>query len=393
MATFIKVAVLALLCLELTWAAGGPQRRKVPTAARLAALRGRFLKAKNEDRIYIEEGQEGREGRNLANVFPFVGGNRGLPRARLFGEEPIDLHEGHHEVHHDGHHDHHEGHHDHHQDFDPRSSRQRNGEPDIALDIGSIAAAGERCIDKVVMVEETEYDDVVTCKHSYSEKCHTTYTTDFEPQQEEVCEENFIKECFIEYKKSASEEKVEFCHTPLVCEGEGPEECRTVYESQCETRYHEHEVDDDVVTCETVQDEKCEDVTQGYTTEQKCTKWPREVCTKETKRVLKYSPETDCKKVPRDLCGPSGCILQPGPEECFDKKETVITEVPEETCNLEPQKSCKHVTKLVPLLKPAEECVDIPKEVCSRSRTNPRKVQKPVVKKWCYVPTEQSGLN
>merc|ERR1712198_789016 len=56
------------------------------------------------------------------------------------------------------------------------------------------------------------------------------------------------------------------------------------------------------------------------------------------------------------------------------------------------KKICKHVTKLVPLLKPAEECVDIPKEVCSRSRTNPRKVQKPVVKKWCYVPTAQSGL-
>ena len=33
------------------------------------------------------------------------------------------------------------------------------------------------------MVEETEYDDVVECKHSYSERCHTTYTTDFEPQQ------------------------------------------------------------------------------------------------------------------------------------------------------------------------------------------------------------------
>ena len=84
--------------------------------------------------------------------------------------------------------------------------------------------------------QETEYDDVVTCKHSYDTQCHTTYTTDFEPQQEEVCEENFIKECFIEYKKTASEESVEFCHTPLVCEGQGPEECRTVYESQCETR-------------------------------------------------------------------------------------------------------------------------------------------------------------
>jgi len=389
MATMFKVTLLVLVCgSHLALGAGGPQRRKVPTAARLAVLRSKFLKSQ-EGQQFEDEEHSSREGRNLASVFPFVGGNRGLPRARLFGEEPVDIHDDHHHHHHE-HHDHH----DQHNEFDPRISRQRNGDDnDIALDIGSIAAAGERCIDKVVMVEETEYDDVVTCKHSYDQKCHTTYTTDFEPQQEEVCEENFIKECFIEYKKSASEESVEFCHTPLVCEGEGPVECRTVYESQCETRYHEHEVDDDVVTCETVQDEKCEDVTQGYTTEQKCTKWPREVCNQETKTVLKYSPETDCKKVPRDLCGPSGCVLQPGPEQCFDKKETIITEVPEETCNLEPQKSCKHVTKLVPLLKPAEECVDIPKEVCSRSRTNPRKIQKPVVKKWCYVPTEESGLN
>merc|ERR1712241_208346 len=70
----------------------------------------------------------------------------------------------------------------------------------------------------------------------------------------------------------------------------------------------------------------------------------------------------------------SACTTQvPGNEECFDRKETVIQEVPEETCNLEPQRICKHVTKLVPLLKPTQECVDIPKEVCSRSRTNPRK--------------------
>merc|ERR1712149_5616 len=52
----------------------------------------------------------------------------------------------------------------------------------------------------------------------------------------------------------------------------------------------------------------------------------------------------------------------------------------------------KFVTKLVPQLKPVEECVDIPKEVCSRSRQNPRKEQKPVVKKWCYVPSAESGL-
>ena len=43
-------------------------------------------------------------------------------------------------------------------------------------------------------------------------------------------------------------------------------------------------------------------------------------------------------------------------------------------------------------LKPVDNCVDVPKEVCVRMRTNPRKVKKPVIKKWCYVPTEESGL-
>ena len=72
------------------------------------------------------------------------------------------------------------------------------------------------------MQEETEYDEVVTCKHSYSEKCHNTYVTDFEPQQEEECEETFTKSCFIEYKKVASTEPVKFCHTPLICQGIEP---------------------------------------------------------------------------------------------------------------------------------------------------------------------------
>merc|ERR1712223_403787 len=319
-----------------------------------------------------------RAGKNLRGTFPFNSRN-----------QPAAHHGDHHGAHHADHHDHHA----HHAVDDVRDARQRGrgGNDDVALDIGSIAAAGERCIDKVVMVEETEYDDVVTCKHSYSEKCHTTYTTDFEPQREEDCEENFVKSCFIEYKKVVPEEAVTFCHTPILLEGDGPEVCQTVYESACTTRYEEHDDDEDRVECETIQEEKCEDVTQGYTTEQKCTKWPVQKCSASKENVKKYSPETECKKVPREICG-AGTTQVPGEEECFDRKETVIQEVPEETCNSEPQRICKHVTKLVPLLKPVEECVDIPKEVCSRSRTNPRKVQKPVVKKWCYVPTAQSGL-
>merc|ERR1711997_370563 len=312
-----------------------------------------------------------------------------------------------------GHDQHHGHHHDHHHEssnsrhpsagislpsssfslphIDSRGSRTRGGQEDegsgnegvggddFSLDIGSIAAAGERCIDKGIMVQETEYDDVITCKHSYSEKCHTTYTTDYQPQQEEKCEENFKKNCFIEFKDRAREEQVKFCYTPLIknCDVPGPEECTIEYTSACTTRYHEHDVQDDVVECVDEVEEKCEDVTQGYTTSEQCTKWP----------VQKCSPATECKKVPFELCGPGPCPLEQGEEECQDRTQTVVVEVPEETCNLEPQRICKHVTKLVPFLKAVENCIDIPKEVCSRSRTNPRSVSKPVIKKWCYTPS------
>merc|ERR1711974_583469 len=180
-----------------------------------------------------------RKGKNLRGTFPFNSGARGNARAA-----------GH------AHNHDHDHAHAHAQEGPARDARQRNRGDDVALDIGSIAAAGERCIDKVVMVEETEYDDVVTCKHSYSEKCHTTYPPDFEPQQEEDCEENFVKSCFIEYKKVASEEAVTFCHTPIILEGDGPEVCQTVYESACTTRYQEHDVSEDKVECETIQEEK-----------------------------------------------------------------------------------------------------------------------------------------
>lgn len=38
-------------------------------------------------------------------------------------------------------------------------------------------------------------------------------------------------------------------------------------------------------------------------------------------------------------------------------------------------------------LKDVQECVDVPKEVCVRAKVNPRKNKKPVIKKWCYTPT------
>jgi len=277
----------------------------------------------------------------------------------------------------------------------PRDNRQ--GADDVSFPAVAAAAPGndgKRCINKVEMVEETEYDEVEQCDHSYDRRCHTTYVTNYESQQEEECEENFRKNCFINYEKIAFNETVQVCRTPLVkdCDVQGPEICRTEYESECWTKQEVHDVEDDVVSCETIQDEKCADETAGYTTFTKCSKWPREVCSVTKKNVKKYTPITGCTKEPRELCAPAGCGFKEGAEECYDKTQTVVQDAPKEECSLEPQRTCNHVTKLVPKLEPTEECVDVPKEVCTRSRNNPRKVKKPVVKTWCYVPTEESGL-
>jgi len=316
--------------------------------------------------------QVNRDGKSLVNTFPFNAND--------------DSHN----------HDHHGDHHAH-TGVAERNQRQGAEGPDVSF--GSVAGAapgadGKRCIDKVEMVEETEYDDVVQCDHSYDKRCHTTYVTNYESQQEEECEENYRKSCFIEYETIAFNETVQVCRTPLEkdCNIQGPELCTTQYESECWTKNEEHDVTDDVVECTTVHEEKCEDETSGYTTNTKCSKWPKEVCSVSKKKVKKFTPITGCSKEPREVCAPAGCGFKEGREECYDKTQTVVQDAPKEECSLEPQRTCKHVTKLVPKLEPKEECVDVPKEVCTRSRTNPRKVKKPVVKKWCYVPSEESGL-
>jgi len=339
-----------------------------------------------------------RQEKSLLNTFPF---NK---------QEEDGEHD--HQPHHAGQEDHHPHHADQEDDVESNLS-QSFKQPQIQLDarnfrqgseingvsFNEVSQAGpggdgKKCIDKVEMVEETEYDDVVQCDHSYDKRCHVSYITNYVSQQEVECEENFVKNCFIDYEQIAFNETITVCRNPLVkdCEVSGPEICRTVYESECWTKQEVHDVDDDVVDCQTVNEEKCSDETTGYTTSTKCKKWPREVCSVSKKQVRKYTPVTGCNKEPRELCAPAGCGFKQGPEECQDKTKTIVQDAPKEECSLEPRRTCKHVTKLVPKLEPQEECVDVPKEVCTRSQQNPRKIRRPVIKKWCYIPSEESGL-
>ena len=202
-------------------------------------------------------------------------------------------------------------------------------------------ATGQCCVEKEETVSTLSKDPLLECTHKNVEKCHYTYVTQFEPTQEEVCEENFEKSCQITFKQQAVNETVKKCYKPLekVCNGQGPEECRTVYESSCSTRYVE-------------------------------------------KQPGKYVGDTKCEKLPIEICG-AGCTTQEGPEECHDKVITSLIDVPEEVCDLNPQKTCRFVTKLVPKLKPEHECTVIPKETCNLKFTSPKQVTKPLKTKWC----------
>merc|ERR1711981_1143681 len=200
---------------------------------------------------------------------------------------------------------------------------------------------GKRCVIKEEEIESIEKEPILECTHKNVEKCHYTYVTQFTPSQEEVCEENYEKQCSITFKQQAFNETVRKCYKPVekVCNGEGEEECRTVYESSCTTKYIE-------------------------------------------KQPGKFVGDTACEKLPIEICG-AGCTYEEGPEECHDKVVASLVDVPEEVCDLNPQKTCRLQTKLVPRLKPEHECTTFPQEVCNLKFTQPRRVKKPLITKWC----------
>ena len=204
------------------------------------------------------------------------------------------------------------------------------------------------CVDKEETIRSLEKDPILKCTHKNTKQCHYTYVTLFKPSQEEVCGENFEKKCSITYKQQAFNEKVRKCYTPTekVCNGYGEEVCETVYESSCTTKYLE-------------------------------------------KQPGKFVADTGCEKLPVEICG-AGCVFKEGTEECHDKTVASVVDVPEESCDLSPQKTCRLVTKLVPRLSPKHECTIVPKETCVWQTSAPRQVRKPLKTRWCLDPAQPS---
>jgi len=310
-----------------------------------------------------------------------------------------------------------------------------------------------RCINKVMQVEETVYENRIKCQHTFTEKCHDTFITDYIPTQERKCETSFQKNCHITYKPMMFEETVEICNEPLrkVCnnqtEGKGEEICKTHYETNCETRFKEHEVEQDEPVCEMVIERKCNDVrvpvpgSTGFLRRKRrqavdddgvpaltddaavtpdgnglgpgsdfpeidgnqlqalsdkdllsigeeCEEWPIQKCTLEKKLVKKVNPETSCQKMPREICAPGNCVVKSQDKVCRTETRNLVQNIPSEECDLEPQENCKMETVLVPRLIQQPNCIKVPKEICVNAKSNPKKVKKPVVKEWCYKPSD-----
>merc|ERR1712212_707829 len=207
------------------------------------------------------------------------------------------------------------------------------------------AETGLCCVNKEETVQTLQKDPILECTHKDTEQCHYTYVTKFVPAQEQVCEETFEKSCQITFKQQAFNETVEKCYTPVSkeCNGQGETICETVYESSCTTKYVE-------------------------------------------KQPGKFVADTKCEKLPIEICG-AGCVFTEGEQECHNKVLPSVVDVPEEVCDLNPQKICKYETKLVPRLSPKYECTIVPKETCHLKFTTPTQIDEPLETKWCLDPT------
>ena len=75
--------------------------------------------------------------------------------------------------------------------------------------------------------------------------------------------------------------------------------------------------------------------------------------------------------------------MEQGKQECHDKTVASLLDVPQEVCDLNPVKTCRFATKLVPHLTPIHQCTMVPKEVCVLKFDTPKQVQKPLVSRWC----------
>jgi len=280
-------------------------------------------------------------------------------------------------------------------------SDKKSFKPDGNIDFSGCEVdpdSGKCCIFKEEEITTLEKQPILECSHKSTEQCHYTYVTQFKPSKEEICEESFDKKCSISFAKQARNETIQKCYTPLVkvC-GEVqnfspqstagnlgssssinsiPDILNQYDRKRLKRKYRNARESDQLIRRRPKRD--------SGENQQECKTYYETSC---TTRYVEKSPgkfvgETSCEKLPIELCG-QGCRVTEGEEECHDKTVVSLLDVPEEVCDLNPVKTCRFTTKLVPHLSPTHQCTLVPKEVCVLKFNTPKPVSKPLLTKWC----------
>jgi len=234
---------------------------------------------------------------------------------------------------------------------------------------------GYECIQKTEEFSEIEYDEEIFCFLKTVPTCSKTKVVKYNKVQQEKCQPRYKYNCYIEMKDVSMTMNSRLCNkTPIRdCDAEeGKIVCQTVYESVCETVYHQKNVTEVQPTCKTITMPMCMKNENGV---ENCVQIPRKQC--EVKEVIRLRavPQTGCKQVQREVCGNEMCPLTIK-ETCQDKPKTIVNQVGEETCELEKHQFCQPVWQLIPHFEDEEFCTDAKREVCEARKVNPREVIK-----------------
>ena len=155
---------------------------------------------------------------------------------------------------------------------------------------------GKRCIDRIEMVDEIEYDDVIKCDHVADKKCHTTFSTNYQSVQEEECQDTFKKNCVFEYEHVVK--TTTFCSTTLNKDCDAPGCGFSEGEEECY--------------------DKTQEVVQKAPQE-KCTIEPAITCKQVTKQVPKLGPTEECVLISKEVCAEQKINRRPIKKPVFRK--------------------------------------------------------------------------
>ena len=245
----------------------------------------------------------------------------------------------------------------------------------------------------------------------------------YESIKESICQEHFEKVCQINFVKKAIKGVVEKCYNPFekVCDGRGPESCKTFHETSCTTKYEMTDsnstnplaqygnqdqhlsgnqnnfIELDLILSPSTNNRDQQpfrsQAEENFILEPKSrsasqrnansiNENSRNKTSLRTMSHKKMLGVTRCEKIPVKLCGKGCRVVQKG-EQCHNQEVDDLRSVPEEQCELNPRQSCRNVSKLVPKLKPVLECSMVPKEFCALKYGPPKTITNEQKSIWC----------